>query len=197
MCPLPLGKFWHRVQTECKRKGDGAECPGSCSAHCVSTEVKSCQFWLLTPLSSGLDTPGCLCATEPGVLLGAVPAAGNRDCIPRTWLCTLLPAGGLHRWARRAWVTRLSSQERTGRAGSQMLQNLPWVGHGTVERKSAAGWQKLAGCSSHHVKYKPCLIWHRLLLLSALAPLWEQESFGFCVDLGSSCFLCFEASPHT
>lgn len=43
-----------------------------------------------------------------------------------------------------------------------MLPNLPWVGHGTAERRRAAGWQKLAGCSSRCVKYKPGLAWHRL-----------------------------------
>lgn len=114
------------------------------------------------------------------VLLGTVPAAGSRGCVPGTWLwlCTPLPTGGLHYWARRVWVMEVSSLSDTARADRQnWLPDAakPTTGGAGVERKSAAGWQKLAGCSSHRARYKPGLTWHRLWPLSALAPLWDQE----------------------
>lgn len=137
-----------RVQGKRGCREQFPRCPGSCSAHRMSTEVtslvtrvtfqKSCRFWLrllLPLLSSGLGTPGCPCIHGAGVLLGTAPAGGT----------VRGPIAGL-RWV--AWAAGHASAAWWGFLHPQHLKSeavraelVPGQCQTcTAERKGMVGW---------------------------------------------------------
>lgn len=162
---MPLGKFCRGVQAGCRRKDDGAGCAGSCSAHRVSTEGKSCRFWPLPPLISGLGMPGCHPQSQ-GCCWGQCLLQGH-GCVPRC------PRRGLHR----VLVTGLSSLREAARAGRQSwfpdaakpaMGGARHCGEGECSRMAKAGW----------VHQPPCQIQTRSHLGQAVTTLCTGPTLG-------------------